>query len=221
MPGASPRSGRNDRNIVPRAGFYLEMRRVLTLIAVTTALLLATTGSASANHYDHLLAPTSTCGGQMNTTLSVPTQESAMVCMHNYARAKIGRAKLAVSSKLMTSSGRKAVDVLNCSSSQLAADSHQCGPGGVYYRMNQAGYCYSAAGENNAWGWGKPEAYAPTVRSTMSGWLHSEGHRNNILGRTKYSTLFTQIGVGLAKGVTSDGKYKRAWTAHFGKPKYC
>jgi uncharacterized protein YkwD len=121
----------------------------------------------------------------------------------------------------MTSSGRKAVDVLNCSSAQLSHNSHDCGPGDTFYRVRQAGYCYSAIGENVAWGSGRPAAYAPSVRSIMSGWLHSDPHRRSLLGQTSVSRLFTQIGVGLARSVTSTGTHKRAWAAHFGRPRAC
>jgi uncharacterized protein YkwD len=212
-----------DARARPRRGLPAAPHTLLLVVLGTALLLTAASGTASASHYNHLLAPLTTCGGskQNGPTVDTATQERLMRCMHNYARRKVGKPNLAENAKLMTSAGRKATDVLNCSSAQLSSNAHECGPGDSFYRVRQAGYCYRAAGENVAWGWGRPEVYAPSVRSTMSGWLHSDPHRLNLLGQTSVSRLFTEIGIGLAKGVTSTGTHKRGWAVHFGRPKAC
>lgn len=59
---------------------------------------------------------------------------------------------------------------------------------------------FSRLGENIAYGY-------PTAASVMNGWMHSEGHRKNILNKK-----FTRIGLGLAR--TQDGT--RYWVQDFG-----
>lgn len=197
-------------------------RSVATVVLASALVLLAMGGTASAG-YDHLLAPTTECGRSQQTSpkLSADKQEAVMRCMHNYARKKVGKGPLAAQSKLTTSAGNKAVDVQKCRDADYNRNPHDCGPGNTWYHIGRAGYCYSAAGENVARGWGSPEDYAPTVRDTMSGWLNSETHRENILGQTSISSRFTQIGIGLVKGPVQGHTHGRTWAVHFARPKGC
>jgi uncharacterized protein YkwD len=71
-------------------------------------------------------------------------------------------------------------------------------------RAQREGYNYSYIGENIAAG-------NSDAASTMTQWMNSTGHRENILNPN-----FTQIGIGYAYGSNSD--YKYYWTAVFGKP---
>ncbi|MFE0510039.1 CAP domain-containing protein [Streptomyces sp. NPDC058964] len=64
-------------------------------------------------------------------------------------------------------------------------------------RITDAGYSWSAYGENVAYGYATPE-------DVMAGWMASPGHRENILNCT-----FKEIGVGLAQ----PNSY---WTQDFG-----
>ncbi|WP_437344765.1 CAP domain-containing protein [Streptomyces tubercidicus] len=64
-------------------------------------------------------------------------------------------------------------------------------------RVTRAGYKWSTTGENVAHGYTTPE-------SVMEGWMHSPGHRANIL-----NCSFKELGVGLAQ----PGNY---WTQDFG-----
>jgi uncharacterized protein YkwD len=70
-------------------------------------------------------------------------------------------------------------------------------------RMQSAGYAFSAAAENIAAG-------QRTPASVVDGWMHSDGHRANILNCT-----YTEIGVGYATG----GSYGTYWTQDFGRPR--
>ncbi len=126
-----------------------------------------------------------------------------------------GRARLTVASELATSSGRKAIDLRECSYSQRNSDSHNCGPGDVFYRVREAGYCYRSVGENVYWGWASSDGSTPSPRQAMDWWLNSDGHRNSLL-----SSSFTQAGFGLAKGQLTgvSSPYGRSWVAHFGRP---
>src|SRR3712207_2156403 len=91
------------------------MRTKLALVtAIAAALLGIGAGTASAHHYDGLLAPTSTCPNQLNTGASVAAQEHSMRCMHNYVRARKRLPRLTTRSSIDSSSGYKASDILRC-----------------------------------------------------------------------------------------------------------
>ena len=128
-----------------------------------------------------------------------------MRCMHNYARAKAGRGALASNSLLASSSDAKTGDMMRC-----AQFSHTACGRETLYHVKRVGYtsggCWGAA-ENIAWGSGS----RGSVRSIMSAWLHSDGHRTNILnGR------YREIGVGLRKGTFQGYSSAQVWTAHLG-----
>lgn len=69
-------------------------------------------------------------------------------------------------------------------------------------RTQEAGYRYRNLGENVAGGQRTPE-------QAMDGWMHSEGHRKNILGPD-----FTQIGVAMVRS----RKGINFWCVVFGRP---
>ena len=162
---------------------------------------------ADATHYDYLLAPSDRCGGpkQTDTSLSTAEQEAVMRCMHNYARAKASRAALASNSLLTSSSDAKTADMLRCGQFSHTA----CGRETLYH-VKRVGYtsggCWGAA-ENIAWGSGS----RGSVRSIMSAWLHSDGHRNNIL-----NSRYRETGFGLRKGTFQGYGGAQVWTAHLG-----
>jgi uncharacterized protein YkwD len=70
-------------------------------------------------------------------------------------------------------------------------------------RMEAAGYAWSRAGENIAWGYRTPAA-------VVAGWLASPGHCRNIL-----AAGFRDLGVGYYEGA-SGGPW---WTQDFGAPR--
>ena len=65
---------------------------------------------------------------------------------------------------------------------------------GTGYLQNVSAF---ALGENIAWGSGE---YA-TAAETMDSWMHSSGHRHNILNRR-----FCHVGIGIALGAPVDGE---------------
>lgn len=74
----------------------------------------------------------------------------------------------------------------------------------AFDRMKEAGYKYGNAAENIAAG-------QRTAADVMNSWMHSEGHRKNIL-----DCSLSQIGVGVFRDPTSP--YKIYWTQDFGTP---
>lgn len=129
-----------------------------------------------------------------------------MRCLHAFARRQAGRRALRGHRKLARSSELKSGDILRCDEFSHYA----CGRDFPYW-IRRGGYgrgCFSA-GENIAYGTGP---YG-TPRSIMRGWLHSAGHRANILRRS-----FTDFGVGLRIGTIDSIRGAHVWTAHFGDP---
>jgi uncharacterized protein YkwD len=159
----------------------------------------------AAGPYDKYLAPTEKCTPQTDRSAAVDAQELAMRCMVNYARRAAGVSPLVgTNDKLMVSADRKAADIVRCQQFSHTA----CGRPFTYH-MQQVGYatgCYGA-GENIAWGSG---SYG-TVRSIMSSWLNSDGHRANIL-----NPRFKEQGVGLVIGTMSGYANAAVWVNQFG-----
>lgn len=96
------------------------------------------------------------------------------------------------------------VTLLEDPSLQAAAESHSRDmarrdyfehdtPEGIqpWMRITQAGYRAPLVGENLAWG----EADMGTPAHAMKLWMHSRGHRENLL-----DPRYTQVGIGLAFG---------------------
>jgi uncharacterized protein YkwD len=81
-------------------------------------------------------------------------------------------------------------------------------------RIRQTDYLASAAswslGENLAWGSG----FYATPRETVSSWMHSPGHRHNIL-----DPRYREIGIGVAPGTPTDagGVPGATYATEFGK----
>lgn len=77
----------------------------------------------------------------------------------------------------------------------------------VRERSRSAGYAWQTIGENIAEG-------QLSVDEVMDTWMHSPGHRKNILGPD-----FKELGVGLAAGKSRDGEYRVVWVQNFGAPR--
>ena len=186
---------------------WLGTTGAVALVGVALLLLTAAAPPASAHHYDHLLAPETACGGerQTNTSQTPSELEAVMRCMHNHARAKTGRRALSANSLLGRSSDAKSADMLRCGQFRHGA----CGRSTLYH-VRRVGYtsggCWGAA-ENIAWGSGD----LGSVRSVMSGWLHSDDHRPTIL-----KSRYRDIGVGVRKGTFKGYAGAVVWTGHFG-----
>jgi uncharacterized protein YkwD len=181
------------------------MSRLLAVSALATALLaLSAVSSAGAASLNTLIAPASACSGADDASAPAAVQEQAMLCLTNFARRHDGLAELSDAGRLDRSAGLKADDILRCDSFSHEA----CGREFTFW-MQKVGYiptpCWRA-GENIAWGTG---SYG-TVRSIFAAWMHSSGHRENILGS------YGQIGIGLRVGGLDGYGGAHVWTQQFG-----
>lgn len=119
----------------------------------------------------------------------------------NASRAANGLAPLSLNAQLNSSAQMKANDMI-----QQNYWSH-VSPTGVqpWYWFNQAGYSYSAAGENLAYGFN-------TGAEVNVAWMNSPSHKANILGD------FSEVGFGIANGPSYQGGANTVVVAHYGKP---
>jgi uncharacterized protein YkwD len=144
------------------------------------------------------------CSGADDASAPIAIQEQAMLCLTNQARHSQGLAELSEVSDLDRSAGFKSGDIIRCDSFSHEA----CGREFTFW-MQKVGYipapCWRA-GENIAWGTG---SYG-TVGSIFSAWMHSAGHRENILGS------YSQIGIGLRVGGLDGHGSAHVWTQQFG-----
>ena len=180
----------------------------LVVCLFATALGLASHAGAATKDdpYAALLAPSGTCGAAAEQLgLDLATAEVAMQCLTNYARAQEGLSALRLNATLNAAGATKLKSDITCGDF-----SHT--PCGQPFDKVFAGYVHGATsyriGENIAWGTGS----FGTPRQTMNGWLHSTGHRENIL-----TAAYAELGIGYLPGQNFLG-YTGAtlWSQEFG-----
>jgi uncharacterized protein YkwD len=181
---------------------------VLYACVVVAALGLASAAGAAsaADPYAELLAPSGTCGPAADQLgLDAATAQTAMQCLTNYARAQQGLAPLQLNATLTAAGQAKLKSNISC-----AEFSHTpCGqPFDTVFSSYVQGAMSYQIGENIAWGTG---SYG-TPRQAMNGWVHSAGHRENIL-----TAAYAELGIGYLPSQTFQG-YDGAtlWSQEFG-----
>lgn len=181
--------------------------RVLLLLCCAGLAGAAVPGALSADDpYAALLAPSGKCGAAADQLgLDQAAAQQAMTCLTNYARTQSGLVPLQSNSALNNAGQAKLAADLSC-----AEFSHT--PCGSAFTTVFETYVHGATsygvGENLAWGTGS----FGTPRHTMNGWLHSTGHRENIL-RADYR----ELGIGYLAGQTFQGSSGATlWSQEFG-----
>jgi len=124
-----------------------------------------------------------------------------MLCLVNRARSSRGLEPLATPQSLTRAADRKTGDILRCDEFSHEA----CGREFTYW-MTHFGYHGCSEGENIAWGSGN----LGTPRSIFQSWMHSQGHRENILGS------YEDTGIGLRTGALEGYGGAHVWTQEFG-----
>lgn len=178
------------------------MVRTVALAVLAVVLLGANVSVARAADPAPLLASEAECPGQTNLALGAAAQEQVMTCMVNVARARSGVRPLTTDSRLTDAADRKAQDIIRCNSFSHTA----CGRDFAFH-IRAVGYPMTSAGENIAWGSG---TYG-SVRSRMSGWLASDGHRTNLL-----SARFTDQGIAVIRTTFQGYSGAQIWVNQFG-----
>ncbi|MBC7746742.1 hypothetical protein H7Y40_02040 [Pedobacter sp.] len=117
----------------------------------------------------------------------------------NAARAQNGLGALALNLQLNNSSQAKGQHMIDYDYwAHVAPDGTQ-----PWYFFTQAGYNYSAAGENLAYGFG-------TSAAIVDAWMNSPTHKANILGN------YTEVGFGYVNGASYQGGENTVVVAHYG-----
>jgi uncharacterized protein YkwD len=180
----------------------------LSFAAALLGAVLVFGGSAAAadDPYASMLAPAGTCGAaDEQSRLDQATAQLVMTCLTNYARAQSGLKPLQLNATLTAAGNAKLGADVSC-----GVFSHEpCGkPFDSVFATYLQGATSFQIGENIAWGTG---SYG-TPRQIMFAWLHSTGHRENILTAT-----FTELGVGYLPNETFLGYAGAAlWSQQFG-----
>jgi uncharacterized protein YkwD len=124
------------------------------------------------------------------------TFDQQILGLVNQERAKVGADPLRINEQLDLAADQHTLDQASMNKmSHTGSNGSNMGD-----RIKNAGYVFSYAGENVAYGFGDAAA-------VMSGWMNSEGHRQNILNPN-----YKEIGIGYAQG--ADGR--PYWTQDFG-----
>lgn len=124
-----------------------------------------------------------------------------MLCLVNRARRSRGLEPLVALTSLTRAADHKSGDILRCDEFSHEA----CGREFTYW-MTHFGYHGCSEGENIAWGSGS----LGTPRSIFRAWMHSQGHRENILG------AYEDTGIGLRTGPLEGYAGAHVWTEEFG-----
>jgi uncharacterized protein YkwD len=185
------------------------MRGVLALICSLAALLGTACAAAAAradDPYAALLAPAGSCGNaEDGLDLDVASARTAMLCLTNYARRQRGLAPLKLSAVLHAAGQAKLAADVSCGQFSHAP----CGRAfdAVFARYLSGAASYRIA-ENIEWGTG---SYG-SPRQAMNGWLHSSGHRANILDAS-----YAELGIGYLPGQSFQGSTGATlWSQEFG-----
>lgn len=128
---------------------------------------------------------------------------SGLLSATNAQRAANGKSNLSINSKLTSAAQTKAND--------MAARnywSHNTPDGKApWYFVEQAGYSYSKAGENLAYGF-------TTSGQTVNGWMNSQSHKDNMLDGS-----FTEVGFGFVNSASYNNSGEQTIVvAMYGQP---
>ncbi len=175
----------------------------ILVVAVSAAGAFTQVSPARAAGLEWLIAPASVCPNQTDPAARPGVQVRAMRCLTNFARRGRGLPVLAPTAALERAAGHKSADILRCDSFSHEA----CGREFTYW-IERFGYDGCTSAENIAWGTGG----LGSVRAIFRAWMHSSGHRENILGP------YEEIGIGLRIGSLDGNAGAHVWTQDFGSP---
>lgn len=132
---------------------------------------------------------------------STSMSRNALLAENNASRAANGLGAFSLNSQLNNSAQAKAQNMAdNNYWAHVAPDGTQ-----PWYFFEAAGYTYSAAGENLAYGF-------DSSYSVNQGWMNSPAHRANILGD------YVDVGYGFVNAPSFQGGEYTIVVAHYGKP---
>ena len=188
----------------------LGARSIRPVALAVVALLAALAFSASAAAPAQAGTACGKWGGDEPSELTQRHARKAVHCLLNRQRAKRGIPRLGRSGRLQTAAQRH-TDYMD----KRGCFSHVCpGEASLDTRLRSVGYLKSGLsrwsyGENIAWGTHR----MATPKAIVKSWMHSPGHRANILNRS-----FREVGVGYARGTPLNKRDRNGgiYTTDFG-----
>jgi uncharacterized protein YkwD len=168
------------------------MRRTAQRLAASSLLVLAATAGAPA------VASAKGCSGADADPASLGQAATARItlCLLNRERASHGLRRLRADAKLRRAADGHAGDMV----AKHYFDHTSKSGASFVTRIKRTGWTKSrrswTVGENIGYGSGS----LATPREMVKGWMHSSGHRANILARS-----FKMIGIGVANGAPTGG----------------
>ena len=177
------------------------MRQVVVLLTAVFLAAAAAVGTSAVQ--PQVAAADSTIRSCTGSKITLKNIEKTMLSLHNRKRANQGLPRLCVHPKLQRVARAHSVDMIRRDYFSHYTKGRNEGP---CERLRRYGYRWRLCGENIAWGSGSKGS----PKSRFRAWMHSPGHRANILKRG-----FREVGIGAAKG-TYNGYKATMWTVDFG-----
>jgi uncharacterized protein YkwD len=189
------------------------LRRAAVVVAATTALVPTAAAQArtATHHREHRAVKAASCANAdlLPSATNLPAIRRATLCLLNVERGKHGRRALRFNRELAKAANNYAQTMVN-----QEFFSHVSPTGSTFVsRIKQTDYLGGvvswAVGENLAYGGGTESS----PRETVVAWMHSPGHRRNILAKR-----YTEIGIGVAYGTPDGGVHQGAtYATEFGR----
>lgn len=189
-----------------RRGRSLRVAGLFAALAAAFATCFGASSTEAQATSSSLLAVSEACPGADDPAATQTVQRKAIVCLVNVARRQAGRPLLATPPKLQKAAAIKGRGVVACG--QLTHTPCGSEPTAA---LQEAGYRYAWFGEN-LW-LGTWASFSP--RQVVESWLHSPGHRANIL-----RPPFRHFGVARVRAERVFGEANTAiWVATFASPR--
>jgi uncharacterized protein YkwD len=186
----------------------LQTRKLAAVAIAAVALALAFAAGPGASRAD-AAGPCVRWGNKLPAKLTHPQARKTILCLLNKERTERGLKALDRDRDL-----QKAAQKHSKYMRRHGCFDHECpGEKTLVDRLGHVGYLLNdllqwAYGENIAWG----EESLGTPKAMVKAWMHSEGHRANILNGS-----FRDIGIGFVKGSPNDKHSKGGiYTTDFG-----
>jgi uncharacterized protein YkwD len=173
------------------------------------ALFVVAAAAAAAAAVPAAPAAAASCPGadELPGRLTVSQVRVATVCLINVERRSRGLAPLRQNARLALAGARHARDMVR---GRYFAHASRAGSA-FDARISRTGYARgrrASVGENLAWGTGS----LATPRAIVRSWMHSPGHRANIL-----QPAFREVGIGVATGNPRTGAGGATYATEFGR----
>ena len=190
------------------AALTAPVRLLLAAAALVALLLITPAADAKTKPRPKAKAAVECVNGDLAPTAeNLPAVRAAILCLHNKIRVEHGLPSLKENTRLRATATGHSSEMIQdgyfAHDSQNGTSFSDRILAGRYVKRNAAW----TLGENLAWGTGE----LSTPAKIMDEWMHSAGHRANIL-----KGAYREIGIGIRLGIPTDATVGATVTADFG-----